>query len=239
MKFSKIIIGCLLPYLVFSANGSFAEKTKGGFSLGSTRVIFQEKENAATLTVINSAENSPFLAQSWLTNYKSGQSPVKPPFVITPPLYRQDTGKNTLRIMKVAGDLPKDRETAYWLNVKAVPAQSKDTQDSNKLLFAYILQVKMFYRPDGISGDTQNAYKQLTFAKSGNDLLVSNPTPYYITFNKLSVDGRDVNDVSMMVPPKGQRNYSLPTGITGSKVEYRTVNDMGGLTPAESKTLAK
>ncbi|UVC28086.1 molecular chaperone [Pantoea sp. SOD02] len=239
MKFASLVMTTLIPFLVLSANSAFAENSKGGFSLGSTRLIFQEKDKAATLTVLNTAKNSPFLAQSWLTNYESSQLPAKPPFVITPPLYRQDAGQNTLRIMKTAGELPTDRESAYWFNVKAVPAQAKDAEDSNKLSFAYVLRIKMFYRPDGISGDAQSAYKQLTFAKSGNNLVVTNPTAYYVTFNKVSVDGRDVNDVSMMVPPKGQQNYSLPAGTTGSKVEYRTINDMGGLTPAESKSLAK
>ncbi|MCT7130776.1 fimbria/pilus periplasmic chaperone [Salmonella enterica subsp. enterica serovar Pomona] len=39
---------------------------KGGFSLGSTRVIYDGSKKEASVTVINSAKNAPFLAQSWV-----------------------------------------------------------------------------------------------------------------------------------------------------------------------------
>ncbi|MCT6990701.1 fimbria/pilus periplasmic chaperone, partial [Salmonella enterica subsp. enterica serovar Give] len=73
---------------------------KGGFSLGSTRVIYDGSKKEASVTVINSAKNAPFLAQSWVTEYAPGKKqPAMAPFLVTPPLYRQDEGRNMLRIV--------------------------------------------------------------------------------------------------------------------------------------------
>ncbi|MRS17794.1 fimbria/pilus periplasmic chaperone [Enterobacteriaceae bacterium RIT692] len=230
---SRILVSCLLV----SASSVLADNNKGGFSLGSTRVIFKENEQSATLSVNNSAKDSPFLAQSWLTSYSKDEK--KPPFIITPPLYRQDFGKNTLRIIKTNDDLPKDRESAFWLNVKAIPAERGDAQNSAKISFAYVLRIKMFYRPSALIGEANNAYKELSFAQKGNKLVVKNTTPYFVTLNKVMVDGVDVENVSDMVPPLSHEEYILPSSKLIKKVEYKSINDMGGLTPGIVKSVAE
>ncbi|EBQ5236488.1 molecular chaperone, partial [Salmonella enterica] len=140
----------------------------GGFSLGSTRVIYDGGKDSASITVINSDKKNSFLAQSWIDNYTTA-TPGKAPFIITPPLYRQDEGKNTLRIMRSGGDLPADRESAFWLNVKAIPGSSEDLTNKNTVQFAYVLRVKLFYRPEGLADNSNpdEAYKKLTFTQKG------------------------------------------------------------------------
>ncbi|WP_312183200.1 molecular chaperone [Pantoea sp. CTOTU46764] len=216
---------------------SNAVENKGGFSLGSTRVVYNAAEKEANVTVINTADNAPFLAQSWLSNIDDVRNKAKPPFVLTPPLYRQDKGKNTLRIVKTGGDLPKDRESAYWINVKAIPAQSKADTGKNTVAFAYVLKIKMFYRPADLKGKASDAYRDLTFSRSGSTLKVSNPTPYYVTLNKISVGGKEIKDVSAMVPPFQQQSYQLDDSTKGSQVEYRAINDMGGSMPVVKKNI--
>lgn len=216
---------------------SSAEDNKGGFSLGSTRVIYKAEEKEATVTVINTASNAPFLAQSWLSNMDEVSDQPKPPFVLTPPLYRQDKGKNTLRIVKLGGELPKDRESVYWVNVKAIPAQAKADVENNIVSFAYVLRIKMFYRPANLQGKASDAYRDLTFSRNGSTLEVSNPTPYYVTLNKISVGEKEVKDVSAMVPPFQQQSYQLDASSKGSQVEYRAINDMGGVMPTMKKNI--
>lgn len=236
--FKTLTIGLLLTPVV-----CLAENDKGGFSLGATRVIYDAGNKDATLTVVNTAENTPFLAQSWISNIeadsekKDVKAANKPPFVLTPPLYRQDKGKNTLRIVKTGGDLPADRESAFWLNVKAIPAQKKKEENKSELSFAYILKVKMFYRPVGLQGEVKDAYKQLTFSRHGEKLTVKNPTPYHVTLNQVTVAGKPIKDVSAMVTPFGQQDYLIPAGSNGDRVEYRTLNDQGGVTAALTQKL--
>ncbi|EAU5657365.1 molecular chaperone [Salmonella enterica] len=211
---------------------------KGGFSLGSTRVIYDGSKKEAMVVVINSAKNAPFLAQSWVTEYAPGKKQLTmAPFLVTPPLYRQDEGKNMLRIVRTGGQVPSDRESVFWLSVKAIPAAHESLAGKNTLQFAYVLRVKLFYRPAGLSGDPGKAAESLTFSRQGSTLLVRNASPYYITFNKLSVDGKEVKDASSeMVPPKGEQHYTLPAGATGHQVTFRTLNDYGGVLPAQTVT---
>lgn len=226
----------LLFFLVFSdASKAANEINTGGFSLGSTRVIYDEAKNQASITVINTAKASPFLAQSWLEPYSHSPDTknisAKAPFMVTPPLYRQDEGKNTLRIVRTGGELPSDRESVFWLNVKAIPSAPKSLQDKNSVQFAYVLRVKMFYRPQNIVGDASQAYKALSFSHQNDQLIATNPTAYYVTFAELKVGGKDVKDYSIMVPPFGSASYSMPQVKTGNKVIFKTINDYGGLYP--------
>lgn len=211
---------------------------KGGFSLGSTRVIYDGSKKEATITVINSAKNAPFLAQSWVTEYAPGKKqPAQAPFLVTPPLYRQDQGKNMLRIIRTGGQMPSDRESVFWLNVKAIPAARESLKGKNTLQFAYVLRVKLFYRPQGLSGEPSRATDNLSFSRQGSMLAVRNSGSYYVTFNTLSVGGKTVKDASsLMVPPKGEQLYTLPAGATGNQVSFRALNDFGGVLPARTVT---
>ncbi|EEA8304766.1 molecular chaperone [Salmonella enterica subsp. enterica serovar Rubislaw] len=226
----------ILFYLILFTASAHAE---GGFSLGSNRVIYDGSKRDATVEVINSAKDSPFLAQSWVTEYNPEDKQQKmAPFLVTPPLYRQDEGKHTLRIIRTGGQLPSDRESVFFLNVKSIPAVHEDLSGKNTLQFAYIFRVKMFYRPAGLTEQEFESANNLKFSRQGNTLVVQNTTPYYVTFNKLSVGGKEVKDVSSkMVPPLGYSNYSLPADVKGNLVAYRTVNDYGEVMPAQNAIL--
>ncbi|EBB8605148.1 TPA: molecular chaperone [Salmonella enterica] len=239
LKFSVglfLLLVCLFASSLFIS--SARAEDKGGFSLGATRVIYDGSKKEATITVINSAKNAPFLAQSWVTEYAPDKkNPAMAPFLVTPPLYRQDQGKNTLRIIRTGGQMPSDRESVYWLNVKAIPAAHENLKGKNTLQFAYVLRVKLFWRPAGLAGNSSDVARNLNFSRQGNTLTVHNSGPYYVTFNELSVGGRDVKDASShMVPPKGEQRYTLPAGATGNRVSFRTLNDFGGVLPAQTVT---
>lgn len=75
----------MLFYLILFATSVHAE---GGFSQGSHRVIYDGSKHDATVMVIT--------------------------FFVTPPLYRQDEGKHTLRIIRTGGELPSDRESVFF-----------------------------------------------------------------------------------------------------------------------------
>ncbi len=236
MNFLCKTVACLLVLSPLIITDALANNGEGGFSLGSTRVIYDGRNNEATFSVINSAKDAPFLAQSWITAYDENDK-TKPPFIITPPLYRQDNGKNTLRVVRSGGDLATDKESAYWLNVKAIPAGVKPSDQSNSLSFAYVLRIKLFYRPAGLAGNPSTAYKDLVFTRQGEKLIVKNPTPYHITLNKVSLGGENLKNISAMVPPLGQQTYELPHSAVSNVVRYQAVNDLGGVLPEENKKI--
>lgn len=213
--------------LALSIAGGTVRADEGGIRLGATRVIYTAGQKEATLSVINTSDTG-FLVQSWTSDIRTDSADKH--FIITPPLYRQAKGTTTLRVLPATADFPADRESAYWLTVKTIPVHADVKKGANIVQFAYAMKIKLFYRPQGLKPRAAEAYKALTFSRSGDRLVVKNPTPYYITFNSVKVGGREIKDIKEMVPPLGSASYALPGGAGGS-VTYKTINDFGGLTP--------
>lgn len=224
---------CLFFIFSLSPQASAADAI-GGVSLGGTRVIFQADKGEAGITV-NNTSVTPFLVQSWVGAF-SPQGPQDKKFIVTPPLYRQEKGTMRLRIIPVAGDFDKDKESVFMLNVKTIPVSSKVKKGENVVQFAYLMKVKLFYRPSGLDGKSTDAFEKLTFSRSGNTLTVTNPSPYFVTFMDIFAGGSRVADVTHMVPPRGSQSYKLPAGA-GNTIKYRTIDDFGGITAERTVSL--
>ncbi|NYY80101.1 hypothetical protein DMH27_00905 [Raoultella planticola] len=87
------------------------------------------------------------------------------------------------------GGIAKDRESAYWLSLQEIPPKAGS---ANKLVIAVRSRLKVFVRPDGLnSAGARDAVKQIRWSleKDGNAvwLKASNPTPYFVSFARLSV----------------------------------------------------
>lgn len=207
-----------------------------GVALGSSRVIYNEDNVAADIRVINTSD-VPFLIQTWVDNYQGEggwekNTELAPgSFVTTPPLFRLDKGENSIRIQRVIERLPKDRESVFQLKVKIIPSAVKPVEGSSYVQFAFVNAVKLFWRPKGLAGQSDDAYKSLTFKREGGRIFALNTTPYHITIKKLSVGVTIVKDPdTRMVPPLSTQSWPLPPDATG-KVTYEAINDFGALTP--------
>ncbi len=111
----------------------FFSTAQAGVVVGGTRVIFNGEKKEASISVDN-PDNEPYLIQSWLDNQQSGVDKIA--FIITPPLFRLDGHQeNMLRIVRVGDDLPKDKESLYWMNIKSIPS-TEHTGKSNTLQIA-------------------------------------------------------------------------------------------------------
>ncbi len=97
----------------------FSASAQAGVALGATRVIYPAGQKQVQLAVTNNDDNSTWLIQSWVEN-ADGQRDGR--FVITPPLFAmQGKKENTLRIIDATNNqLPQDRESLFWMNVKAI-----------------------------------------------------------------------------------------------------------------------
>jgi len=222
MHHKKVLAAIILmaaSHSVFAGNGVV---------LGSTRVVYDANNKEASITVNNRSTNQYFLVQSWVDD-KSGNKKV--PFAITPPLFRLNANKeNMLRIIKTTDTLPTDRESVYWVNVKAIPPAPEGGAEQNVLQLAIKTRVKLFYRPKGLPGKAVEAPAALQWARKGNTLVVSNPTPYSVTLNSVQIAGKNVPDVDLVMP-KETSTIVLPAGVTGNNVTFTTINDFGGISP--------
>jgi fimbrial chaperone protein len=215
--------------LLITLLGGSIQVQAGGISLNGTRVIYNEKDKGgATIVVNNTADSASYLIQSWVSEYGNVAKPAL--FMVSPPLFRLDKGKGTLRITRSGGNFPSDRESLFSLNVKAIPGESESVASArgdkgNVLKFSFLTQIKLFWRPAGLTGVANDAYKQLTFSRDGKGLKVSNPTPYYINIHDLSVGGEDVTAQGKLIAPFSAQHYNVKAAT--NKVSFRVLNDMG------------
>ncbi|MGF6100551.1 fimbrial biogenesis chaperone [Enterobacter sp. A4] len=212
---SKSLIACV----ILSAGLSAAN---AGVVIGGTRVIYDGNKKESSISV-NNPDTMPYLIQSWVETPNGGAE--KAPFIITPPLYRLDKDQQNVERIVLAGALPQDKESLYWLNIKAIPAASpKD----NTLQIAVKTRIKLIYRPTALKGVIpEEQADKLTWQRSGNQIQVTNPTSLVMNFNEINVNGKKVEDVSYVLPGSSAR-FDLPKGVSGGAVTFKIINDYGG-----------
>lgn len=225
-KTRTIMCRLLGGMLMIAAMGLFTQ-AEAGVALGATRVIYPAGQKQVQLAVTNNDDGSTYLIQSWVENaegVKDGR------FVVTPPLFAmQGKKENTLRILDATNNqLPQDRESLFWMNVKAIPSMDKSKLSDNTLQLAIISRIKLYYRPTGFALSPDQAPEKLTFRRSAGTLTLINPTPYYLTVTELSAGTRTLENA--LVPPMGETRVALPADA-GSDITYKTINDYGALTP--------
>jgi P pilus assembly chaperone PapD len=194
-----------------------------GITLGGTRVVYDAGKSESNIFVQNSDKKN-YLIQSWVEtedNIKTNG------FIVTPPIFRLNgEQENMLRIIKSDVLLPQDKESLFWLNVKAIPASNKNSQ--NEVLIAVKTQIKLLYRPAALKGNSADAYKSLKITRTGNQLVIDNPTGYVVSFYSLSVGAKNIKDPGYILP-KSKKTYVIPTGASG-KVNWKAIGDYGNIT---------
>ncbi|TCM65171.1 fimbrial chaperone protein [Acinetobacter calcoaceticus] len=218
----KIFTGLVLSCFASMAS---ANDAIGGVSLGATRVIYPEDAKQISLPIINHSKKDRYLINAWVENKAEQKSKD---FLLTPPLFVAEANtENTLRVINVEAQLPTDRESVYWINVKAIPSIDKATlTDKNVLQLAVLSRIKLFVRPKSLSTTPEMALQKIIITQTGNAVVVDNPSPYHITFVNLSLDNEKIENI--MVDPMAKTKI---VNKAGKKLSYQTVNDFGGLTP--------
>lgn len=208
---------------------------QAGIVIGGTRLIYEGNKKEASITV-NNPDKVPFLIQSWVEGeLASGQNKAeKAPFLATPPLFRLDAERqNILRVVRAGGNLPEDRESIFWMNIKSIPYAEKR---ENSLQIAIKTRIKLIYRPIGVETTPEEAVKTMIWKRTGNSVQITNPSAHYFTFFNVKVNGAEIKDVPM-VAPYSTVNFTLPSNITGNALSWQYINDYGGTSQSFVQTL--
>lgn len=223
----------LFPVLLTAMFSFISVSSHAGVTLSGTRMVYDGKQKESSVTV-NNPDKTPYLIQSWITD--AGQEQAAPEFVITPPLFRLDgEKKNALRVVLTKDTLAQDRETLYWLNVKAIPASDPNAKDS--LLISINSRIKLFYRPAGLNdSDAESAYKEVTFSVQGNQLTAKNPTPFYINLAEIKIGNKEIEGATI-IAPFSTENWTLSGHAKSGTVTWKAINDFGGKTESKNVTL--
>ena len=181
--------GYLLSTLLLVAATAHA-----GVIINGTRLVYQGDKKESSLGLSN-PDATDYLVQSWVDS--GGKNQANAPFLITPPLFRLDAKEdNVLRVVRTGGNLPEDRESLYWLNIKAIPS-SKHVEGVNTLQIAINTRIKLLYRPSAVKGRPEDVADKLEWHREGNDLVVNNPTPFYMNFQTVTLNGQKERVVNL------------------------------------------
>ncbi|HAT7504482.1 molecular chaperone [Citrobacter braakii] len=209
-----------------------------GVVVGGTRIIYPANQSEVQVTLKNKDNDKRYLVHSWVSNIDDS----KAPFIITPPIYKLEENRQTLLHVVYTGNksaLPQDRESLFMANIKSVSAIPEELRDNNTLQFAIKSKLKLFYRPATLrESEAKTAWQSLQFSRSQNQLVVKNPTPFYVTFGHLKVAGTEIKAASeqntpsaltMMVAPFAEQSFPLSSAVKGNVV-WTAINDYGSET---------
>jgi len=212
---------------------SLSVEASGGIALGATRVIYPADARQTSLAITNSNKQERYLINAWIENDRGQKEKT---FAVTPPLFvSEPDSENTLRIIYAGPPLATDRESLFFMNVKAIPSVNKaNLEGKNVLQLAILSRIKLFVRPKNLAMQPEEVLSQLKFERTGNHLKVSNPSPYYITLVNLQLGGQKLEN--LMIAPKNAAQQVLPAGVSGT-LSWQSVNDYGAITPARRVAL--
>lgn len=210
-----------------------AQQAVAAIALDRTRVIFPGGEHAISLKIRNENKQLPFLAQAWLEDSEGKK--ITSPLVILPPLQRVEPGTSSqleVRAMPAAAQLPQDRESLFYFNLREIPPRSKNP---NTLQLALQTRVKFFYRPSGLqqahNGTAKPWQEKLTLTRQGQSYQVNNPTPFYISLVSASSHGNSnkANGFTpLMVAPESSAKLGGGVAALGDAPTLTYINDYGG-----------
>ncbi|WP_454674610.1 fimbria/pilus periplasmic chaperone [Achromobacter pestifer] len=209
-----------------------AQPASAAISLDRTRVVFSGQDKSVSLSISNQNEQLPYLAQAWIENERDEK--ISSPLVVVPPIQRLEPGgRSQVKIqgLPALDKLPQDRESLFYFNLREIPPRS---DKANTLQIALQTRVKLFYRPAALakrSAGSSPWQESLTLTRQGDQYVVNNPTPYYITLIDASdrVNGKTPDAFEpLMLAPKSQAVLTVGVKVLGATPVLTYVNDFGG-----------
>lgn len=208
-------------------------QANAAIALDRTRVIFDGANKSVSMNVSNENKTLPYLAQGWIED-ESGNK-ITSPLIVLPPVQRIEAGaKSQVKVQGLPAlqQLPQDRESLFYFNLREIPPRS---EQANTLQIALQTRIKLFYRPKAIEptkADLDTPWQQkLTLTRQGNNYIVNNPTPYYVTIVGASATaGADSvkGFEPLMLDPKSNSPLGASVSALGSSPILAYVNDYGG-----------
>lgn len=244
-QLKKLCLTVMMSLLSSFFLNSTLSRAEGGLSISQTRVVFDAKAKSTKVTLSNQSDRVYLVSSRVLSAPDSDRQKIEAlPFMVTPPLFRlEKESRNSVLISKNdTSVLPTDRESVFYLSFLAIPSVEKnrvlepetDTEigmTTTQVSFGIRTVIKLFYRPSGLSLSAAEAPKKLIFEQHGSQLIVNNPTPYYVTFAQLTINEKNVNvrDQGAMMAPFSTHAYLLKEGEKINRITWSVINEFGGI----------
>lgn len=209
------------------------QSATAAIALDRTRAVFDGGDKSISLNISNQNKTLPYLAQAWIEDPAGNK--ITQPLVAVPPVQRVEPtmkGQVKLQMMGDISELPQDRESLFYFNLREIPPKSTK---ANTLQIALQTRIKLFYRPDALkinrSGEDRAWMEKLTLTREGDKFRVNNPTPYYVTLagGYRQLGGEPVAEFEpFMVEPKSNVVMAVSASALGATPVLSYINDYGG-----------
>lgn len=223
---NKIVKNTVVALMIMS----ISNHALGAFVINGTRYIFDEEKKNISFEVTNNSEQT-YGGQIWVDNTNQDKEDV---FMVPAPNFfkAKPNQKQVIRLLNVNPELPKDRESLFWLNVQEIPPKPAES-DGSMIAIALNTQVKLIYRPKALKDGRLNAEKNVQLLRKGGEIIFNNPTPYYFAVVGVKQAGKDVNitpEQSAALAQLGPfSEVSLGKLTLDGVVSIDAINDWGGV----------
>lgn len=215
-------------------------------SLGATRIVFDSENESYNLPIDNKL-SYPVLVETKIMDESAEIASSK--YIATPPLFRLDGGqKNTVSIIKVSDDFPQDVESMNWVCVKNIPpsdgsAWVNESNNQKGVLNVNIMVkncIKLIMRPTSLENIKDAKYgDKLKWSIDNGKLTVKNPTPYYINFSEIKLNGKNIKP-PVFLRPKGSYAFeALKQTKQSGNITWQLLDDFGAKTREFKSTISQ
>ncbi|HIF9480321.1 TPA: fimbrial chaperone [Photobacterium damselae] len=223
-------------FMLFLSVTSFS--TYAAFILNGTRYVYNEGDNNISMQISNES-NKTYGGQVWIDNISMPKNYIG--FVAIPSFFKVEGNKNQIiRVMKIGDNLPKNKESIFWLNVQEIPPIDKNSEQ-NAIVLAVNTKVKLIYRPKSLAKERLNAERNIKIKNNNNKLIIENPTPYYFAISEIKINNKAIslskkisNEISLFSP---YSEISLGNFKSENDVKFKieAIDDYGATNTYEIK----
>jgi P pilus assembly chaperone PapD len=204
-----------------------------------TRVIYPENKREVSL-MLNNTNPYAVMTQIWIDQGLGDPDKTQAPFMVLAPIFKlqPQESKGIRVIMTPNHNLPKDKESLFWVNLYEIPSVQAKSMDKNYVNMSMNTQIKLIYRPQHIVAlDVEQLYKQLIishqYAEDTLKLEIRNPSVHYVSMAQLAIylDGKVVKaeETELMLSPEGSQRYTF-NGVRASQsqeLQLILIDDQG------------
>lgn len=205
-----------------------------GVTAERTRVIVHEGQRETSLALVN--QNAyPVVVQTWIDNGDLAVTPdtASAPIMPLPPMFRlEPQQQRSVRLVTTGQVLAQDRESLYWLNVYEIPPRPNEVleEGATRLTITLRTQLKVIYRPQGLSNKAELAPSHLIVRVQGRRVQLRNPTPFYISLSHAQIGEGErsiILDAPMLAPFSTQHQTAPATAPSGATFCFSWLDDEG------------
>lgn len=222
----------VISLFILSSTISYASVVVTG-----NRIIYPESAREK-LVQFSNPDDAPYMIQIWtdINNPESTAETADGPFVATPQMFRVSAKSGQAVRLTYTGKtpLPKDKESVFYFNFLQIPSLKQSDDNKNKLALLITSRLKIFYRPNGLSGSPDKVANSLKFRLVNNAIEVTNDSVYHASFGQAKIVDNQGNTLievpkTEMISPKSKGTWPLSQSTQRNDlyVNYELINDYG------------